>query len=142
MISNNQKNWIASHLFGREGTVPAKYYVGLLLAVPTADQSTPVAEVTTIGTGYARIEFDNDNGVGGALTAATNGIVTNLSEISFAPVGETDYGTVVAVGLFTSQAGGVPIYWSVMSTPKSYTTGDVAFFLSGGIRFQVDEIAD
>ena len=142
MLANFQRDALVNAIAGKDnvnGAIPSQYYIGLLKEIPVADQSTPPAEVSTVNTNYSRMVVGNNKTV---FSPAVNGVVSTVSELSWLPVGEAGYGNVVAVAMFATQTGGLPMYVSVLATPKTYDKDDIPFFLPGGIRFTVQDAVD
>ena len=137
MTLDIQINAIANREYGRVGTPPTDYYIGLLTATPNPD-GTGVVEVSSIGTGYARRVLPNNKTV---LTNAYLGQVSNVAGIEF-PAAVSSWGIVTDVGIFDSQAGGNLLYISTQATAKPFDTGDIAFFDIGDIMWTVQNIQD
>ena len=138
MTTQSQINSIANREFGQTSTpntIPATYYVGLLLASPNPDGSG-VVEVSTGGTAYARQALVNSKS---ALSTAVNGAVSNISAINF-PAATASWGTITDVGIFSALTGGTLLYSSPQAVQKAFDVGDVAFFDVGDIKWTVQNV--
>ena len=137
MTLDIQINAIANREFGRVGTPPTDYYIGLLTATPNPD-GTEIVEVSGLGTGYARQVLPNNKT---AVTNANTGQVFNIAGIDF-PAAASSWGIVTDVGIFDSLTGGNLLYVSTQATAKPFDTGDIAFFDIGDIMWTVQNIQD
>lgn len=77
MNTTHFKNLIMGNIFGtnKSQSIPAKYYIGLSSTKPTLT-GTNVAEPSSVGTGYSRMELTS-------LSVPTNGVITNTEDIQF-----------------------------------------------------------
>lgn len=101
------------------------------------------AEVSTSGTGYARVSvacslanFAGTQGAGSTVASTgTNGTTSNNTAITFgAPVGQwhPTGGLIVGVVAFDAATGGNPWWWGMLSAGKNVNSGDAAPSVAAG----------
>lgn len=102
---------------------PATVYAALYTTAPTP---------TTAGT-----EVAGDTYVRVAVTfgAPVGGISTNSAPVAFPTAGAL-WGTIAAVGIWDSLAGGALLYFGTLTTPKAVDNGDTASFAALALSVQ------
>lgn len=106
-------NCIAGNIFRSKTSpaLPTQYYIGLSKTAP----STSGANVTEPSTsdGYSRIKLDS-------LSAPSNGVVKNLSDINF-PESTGSWGVISHFVIYDSQAvgSGNLLMYGELSTPRT-----------------------
>lgn len=121
-------NDILDQLFGSGS--PATIYFGLYTTAPNAD-GTGGVEVATGS--YARGSLTNNNT---NFPAASGGDKSNATAITF-PTATANWGSIVAVGVFTASSGGTPKYFGALTTPRTVNNGDTFSF--SATQFVVEE---
>lgn len=113
---------ILDHVLGVAALTSPTVYLALYTVAPT--DSTAGTEVSTSGTGYARIA---------ATFAAASGGATSLSGTHTFPTATGDWGTVVAWAVMDSdvEGAGNVLYYGDVSPNKAVNNGDTASFASG-----------
>jgi hypothetical protein len=127
---------------GEVPTMPAQWHVGILTVIPT--DSTAGTEITTSGTNYARQPVDRSltawSGTQGAGTTAassgTSGESSNNATINFGTP-TTNWGTAVALGLYTASTGGTLWRYAALDVSKPLLTGDPVYFPAGALKLRV-----
>lgn len=149
MYSDYLENKIVDWLYrGQVFTPPATRYFALLTA-NTDDDGSPLTEVSTSGTGYARVavasSLANFAGTQGAGTTTastgTSGTTSNNVPVTWGtPIGNwTPSGQVVMVATFDAATGGNLLEYLPLANPKNISVGDPApSFANGQLTFQVD----
>ena len=110
-------------------TSVATVYVALFTAL-SADGDT-VSEVSTSGTGYAR--------VAATFGAPSSGQSTNSAEVAFATA-LTDWGTITHVGIYDASTAGNLLYWAEtdQSCSRQILTGQVWRLPTGELAVSID----
>lgn len=104
--------------------LPASLWLALFTTTPNLAGSGGV-EVSTSGTGYARVELPRVAGTWTGPNNNANQEYNNTSELIF-PVPTGNWGTVTALGIYDAQAQGSLIFVSTIATAKSIMVGDGA----------------
>lgn len=126
------------------GSGPTTLYIGLFTTAPT--DSTAGTEVSTSGTGYARVGISSSlsNWAGtqaaGSTTpsSGTGGTTSNNIAIQFGSP-TANWGTVTAFGIFDAQTGGNLLIYGNLLSPKTVNSGDAApSFAISALSFQID----
>lgn len=112
-------------------TFPANWYVGLFTTLP-GDSNSGV-EVSSVGTGYARVScppsssanWATTQGTSTAPSTGTSGTTYNLVDIVF-PVPQSAWGTVVGFGLFDAATNGNLWYYGSLSNSIVISSGSTA----------------
>jgi hypothetical protein len=125
-ISDYYENKIIDHMLrGQAFTPPSTIYLALYTEAPSdAGGGTEVS-----GGGYARQSF--------TLTAASGGATSNSADITF-PQATSDWGTMVAVGIFDAQTGGNLLMWANLTQPKTVNAGDIFVIKAGDLNISFD----
>lgn len=139
-FSNFLENKLLDQLLGGVAyTFPATIYIGLATAI--SGDGTTFTEVSTSGTGYARITVTANQT---NFPAAVSGSTSNGVAFSF-PTATTAWGTIVAFGVFDSGTvgSGNLLLWgdivvSGVPTPKAIGAGDTASFGINGLTVTLD----
>jgi hypothetical protein len=125
-------------------TYPAQWWVAIFTATPT--DTTAGTEIPTSGTNYGRQAIDRSltawSGTQGAGTTAASSSTTgaygessNNASIIF-PTPTTDWGTAVALGLFTAETGGTLWRYHTLDTSKALFTGDPVYFPASALKIR------
>lgn len=129
-------------------TFPTSVFIALVTSAPTA--STPGTEVSTIGTGYARIEIEcslldmSGTQADGSTAASsgTSGVTSNNAPVDFGTA-TLDWGTIVGAEVWTAVTGGERhFYGSIVDgagapLPRSVIAGDPVSFPAAAMRFKM-----
>lgn len=138
-MSDYLENKLIDHIL-RTATFakPAAIYVALFTALVT--DAGGGTEVSTVGTGYGRIQsgpsdtdwFASQGGTSGA-SSGTGGFTENATEVTFGtPTG--NWGTVVGWGLYDAVTAGNLLIHAPLSVSKAVNNGDAApKFVSGAL---------
>jgi hypothetical protein len=138
-MSNYLENKLIDHLL-RTSTFakPAAVYVALYTVLAT--DAGGGTEVSTVGTGYARIQagpsdaawFASQGGTSGDSNG-TGGLTENATEITFGtPTG--NWGTVVGWALWDAVTAGNMLIHAALSISKTVNNGDAApKFVAGAL---------
>ncbi len=124
-LANTSKDYVVQFFF-RTGTPtkPSAYHIALFTVKP-ADDGTGGTEVSTSGTGYARVQYDPSDANWSARDA--NDKTHNLAQISFAtPTGSG--GTVVAWGAYSASTGGTLYLVGDLTTSRLWASGNPAMY--------------
>lgn len=129
--SDYLENKVLDHLLGRTTyTAPATVYVALYTTAPSdAGGGTEVS-----GGGYARKAVTND---ATNWPAASGGSKSNGTAIVFDEA-SSDWGSVVAFGIFDAASGGNLLYWGALDAPKAVNNGQTARFPAGSLVISED----
>ena len=126
-FSNYLETEILDHVFGAAAyTAPATLYVALHTANPDEDGSG--AEVTTVGTAYARQ----------TVTFTTSGNTTSNDAAVEFPTATANYGTVSHVGVWDASTAGNLLAYAALSSSKTIETGDVFRIPAGDLDITLD----
>ena len=112
--------------------VPSSVWVGLLTSSPS-DASGGV-EVSTSGTGYARVLVLNDTDHWPDAVSSTK---QNAAPIQFATA-TAAWGAVSYVGIYDSDTGGNLLLWGELSFPVSPVVGNAPYFAPGSPNITCD----
>jgi hypothetical protein len=125
-ISDYYENKIIDHMLrGQSFTPPSTIYLALYTEPPS--DSGGGTEVS--GGGYQRQPI--------SLAPASNGATYNVEDIVF-PTATSDWGTIVAVGIFDAQTGGNLLMWAMLTTPKTVNAGDTFIIKAGDLDISFD----
>ena len=105
-------------------TRPTAWYLALYTTAP----SDTGGGTECSGTSYARQSF--------AMTVSGN-TASNSANVEF-PVAGGSWGTIVAVGVFTSVTGGTLIAYGDLTASKTIATGDVLRVPAGDLDITLD----
>lgn len=122
-MSNYLEAQIRAHIF-RTATFakPAHIYVALHTADPAEDGSG--AEVSSVGTGYARVQRDPAD-ANWTAASATDGRTDNAATIAFnSPTG--DWGRITHFSVWDSLTGGNYLMGGALTNAKNVNNGDPA----------------
>jgi len=116
-------------------TNASNWYVAMFYNVPSLDGTTAPNEVA-IGTttGYARLAISRST-TSPALSAPSNGTVSNINALQFAPAATAYNSPIQSIGIFSAATGGTLLMVSELTTYKTIEQGDYGFFNAGGIQF-------
>lgn len=117
---------------GQAYSAPANVFIALYTVAP--GETGGGTEVSTSGTGYARVQLANTTASFAATSTSTK---TNAAAITF-PTATADWGTVVAFGIFDANSAGNLLYYGTLTTSKAINNGDTASFASGAITITED----
>lgn len=125
---------------GTAYTTPSKY-VALFSTDAGLSTNAPTGELS--GGGYNRVKMKDS-----AFNAATSGLVTNNTEVTF-PVATESWGTITHVGIMDALTDGNVLAWATITTPdgtqpmpKNITTADQFVIRANGIKFSIRDSAD
>lgn len=127
MASSTTSNYLFNKqmqhvLKGVNFDAPTQLYVALFTTLPQLN-GTGGVEVSTSGTGYARVAIPQNTGWQGP--SGTNQEYANSTDLTFqVPTG--NWGTIQGSGIFDAAEGG-NLYWvGYLTTTKAITNGDGA----------------
>lgn len=108
-------------------------YVALYTTSPT--DATDGVEVTTSGTGYARISR-----TAGDWNSAVSGAITNATDIRLPSVGEATapFGSCVALAIVDAPTGGNILWYGPLTATVSVNTGDHYRIAASGLTISID----
>lgn len=101
--------------------LPSSLYLALFTTTPNTN-GTGGVEVSTSGTGYARVELARQTATWTGPTG-TSQEYNNTNELVF-PVPTGNWGTIVSLGIFDAASNGNLIFISTIATAKSVQLGD------------------
>lgn len=113
-------------------SIPATLYLSLHTASPT-DTGSHANEVSTSGTGYARLSLATKMGA----TDATTGVSLNTATLTIGPA-TADWGVISYIGIEDAASGGNMLMWGAPSTAKSVPSGDVFQLVPSQLSIQFD----
>lgn len=126
-FSNYLETELLDHVFTNSAyTSPTAVYVSLHTANPDEDASG--AEVTTVGTGYARQA---------GTFSVTGNTATTTAAVEF-PTATADYGTVTHVGIWDASSAGNMLAYAALTASKAISTGDVFRIPTGDLDITLD----
>lgn len=123
-LTDSFANTALDALLGSSTLLGSTVWIGLLLALPNPD-GTGVVEPT--GGAYARVAIAND---ATHWPAASGRAKTHAANIVF-PTASGDWGTVVAVGVFSALTGGVLKLYDLLNEQRTIQNGDNFDFVAG-----------
>jgi len=125
-IADYYENKILDHMLRAQAfTPPSTVYVALYTTAPTdAGGGTEVS-----GGSYARQAV--------TFNAASAGSITNSADITF-PQATTDWGTIVAVGLFDTQTAGNLLWYGNLTTSQTVNNGNIFKISAGNLTVSLD----
>jgi len=130
LFSTACANKVLDHVVGKTTfTLPVACYVALYTVTPTAAGGG--TECTGVGN-YARVAV-----AAASWQAAASGATQNSAAIAFATCATTNWGTVLAFGIFDAITGGNFLTWGPISPEKSITIGDTASFAIGELDLAI-----
>ena len=133
MISYTQANKILNRYFGNvSDTVSGTLYLGLST---TAINNDGTGATEPSGGGYVRVAVTNNKT---NWSNASNGILSNLTEISF-PESSSSWGTVSHVFL-SETIGGAPIYFDALATPRAVQAQTTLIFATNTIQIRMTTV--
>lgn len=126
-FSNYLETKVLDHVFGATAyTAPATLYLALHTANPDEDGSG--AEVSTVGTAYARQTV--------AFTTSGN-TTSNTAAVEY-PTATASFGTVTHVGVYDASTGGNLLAYAALTSSKAIDTGDVFRVPAGDLDITLD----
>ena len=121
-FSDALENNVLDHYFRNQASIgTATVYVALY----TADPSDAGGGTELSGNGYARQAV--------TFGAASGGVISNSGDLTFGPNTTSDWGTVVAAGVFTLSSGGTLLAWTGLTVDKPVAVGDSATIATGAL---------
>lgn len=112
--------------------MPATVYVALFTSIP--DDGGGGTEVSTTGTGYARVAVTNNST---NWPDATGGIKYNGTTIQF-PTAIDSWGTISWVAIYDAATAGNMLLWGETSTDMTPIAGNAPYFSAGGFAVTAD----
>lgn len=109
-------------------TSPTTVYVGLYTVAPS--DTGGGTEVS--GNGYARVA------VTFSAPSGTSPTTCNNQDVLFAANTGSDWGTVVAFGIFDASSAGNLLYWNTLTASKAIAVGDQAHFAASSLTISED----
>ena len=124
-FSDYSENKVLDFLLRGAAFAVPNLYLGLFTSSNGLESNIPSAqtEVTTSGTGYARVAVPSYTG----FSAASSGQSSNVATFEF-PVAQSDWGTITHGALMDAETGGNVIWWSALSAPRVVYSGDTIRF--------------
>ena len=105
------------------------YGTSLYVALHTADPDTGGSEVSTSGTGYARIQVTN--------WSRTNQTISNGGTVTFATA-TAGWGTVTHVAVWSASTSGTMLFSGALASSVVVSTNGRPEFSTGQIAFTID----
>ena len=114
---------------GSAYTAPTTLYLALFTANTGLETNSPSAEVSTVGTAYARqaVTF---------ATAASGASSTNAT-VTF-PAATANFGTITHVAVMDASTAGNVLFHGAVTTSKTIETGDTFQVSSGNLTVSLD----
>ena len=148
LLSTTARVNVLNNISGKSGSFTIGSNGNCWLGLSTADPGNTGSSFTEPATAsnYARVNIYSLMG-----TPTTSGAVTSIandSDINFNmavkqsdPSAATgaDWGTIVAVGLFTASTGGSPYAWGLLDTSVSVPTQSSLHFYQGKFKISIQE---
>lgn len=103
--------------------LPSSLYLALFTTTP-GTSGTGGVEVSTSGTGYARVELPRQTGTWTGPSGSSQEY-NNTNELIF-PVPTGNWGTIVSLGIYDAASNGNLVFISTISTAKAINLGDGA----------------
>lgn len=139
MASSTLSNWASQQLMDyllkgtAAPTFPATLYLALFTTTPTLS-GTGGVEVSTSGTGYARVALSRSTSTWTGQTGGNDQMYTNTNELVF-PVPTGNWGNIVSLGIYDAATAGNLVMISTITTSKPISLGDGApRVLAGQLR--------
>ena len=104
--------------------LPSKVYLGLSSSAPDVDGSGATEPLASAG--YSRVELNS-------LDVPTNGVITNMSEISF-PESSASWGTVTHFVLYDAPVNGNLLMFNVLSQARSVEQATIVMVKAGSLK--------
>ncbi len=123
-FSDYLEDKLLRHVFTNTSyTSPTTIYVALYTVAPT--DAGGGTEVSTTSTGYARQ-------TGAFSVSGTGTTATNSAAIEY-PTATSNWGTIVAVGLFDAASTGNLLAWADLTTNRTIGSGDIFRIPAGSL---------
>ena len=131
--SNYLENAVLDHILGGpDFTRPASVFLALFTTNP--GETATGTEVSTSGTGYARVEVTNDDQ---NWPASSGGVKSNALVIAF-PQATATWNTVTHYAMFDAATAGNMLFYSPLTQSRNVPAGDAPRFLAGQLTFTAD----
>jgi len=105
---------------------PANFYIALFKVTIPNPANEGGTEISSSGTGYARVLIEADPNKWDGPNAGTSGReLSNKEDIVFG-VPSADWGTIVGAGIYDAASGGNLYYTATLTTQKTVSNGDGA----------------
>ena len=132
-VTTYSANGFLDRMFRNQAFTVSANWVSLHTA--TSSDATPGTEAT--GTGYGRVEINENGGASPAWGTVSNGVVTNGADVSFGAPGGS-WGTVVGMGIYdASTAGNQLMYGNDVVDQAIGTESTDVLFPAGDLDFAV-----
>lgn len=133
-VTDYAENLVLDAILGDDhgGSIPDVIYVALFTSDPTEAGSG--TEVSDDGTGYARVEVENDttNWPAAASSTKVNGTTITFPEV------EDDWGIVTHWAIFDAATGGNALLYGELAVPVTPTPGPAPYFVPGSLIIGCD----
>ena len=127
-------NMILDWAIGRRQSLPVhdKVFLGLCSNDPEADGGT-FNELS--GNGYSRVLIHQYNETyPGLITASANRVVSNIKQIGFTKATGGAWAQAKGYGLFTTETGGTPFFYTALGKAVDTAEGAVFLFDPGELK--------
>ena len=124
---------------------PETLFIGLFSGTPTDDAGGGLTEVSTSGTGYARISTsasDWDAAVANATGTATSKTNGTAKTFGTASANWASSANITYFGLFNAVSAGLLRNFGALTTPKPVLSGDTPSFAIGALVVQMGDPGD
>lgn len=121
-------NCVAGNIFKTKTApaIPTQYYIGLSTTTPNLNGSG-VTEPSA-SAGYSRVLLSN-------LSAPTNGLITNLSSISFNE-STSQWGRITHYVIYDSKTGGNLLIYDELSPPQTIDAKNALYIKEGTLKLR------
>ena len=134
-FSDYSENKVLNYLLRGETFAVPNLYLALFTSSNGLESNTPASqtEISTSGTGYARVAIPSYTG----FASAASGQTTNVSTFEF-PTAQVDWGTITHGALMDAETGGNVVWWSALSAPRVIYSGDTVRFAPSTVAVILD----
>lgn len=132
--SNYWRDFLIDHIARTDGTLPTTFHFALFTTAPNF--LTGLGGTECSGTGYGRIGVARstanfDASLGG------NGATQNTNEIQFSASANSDWGTIVAAGVYDAATLGNFLWGANLASSKVVNNGDPVSIPAGDADFSL-----
>ena len=139
-MAGSKSNYLENKLLdavlgGPAFSLPANVYIALSTAAYSETATgASMNEVSTSGTGYARVAIANNTT---NWPAASNGIKANANAITF-PAATAAWGTVLSFYIVDAATNGNVLYGGDLASSRTVNSGDTCSFATSAITITED----
>lgn len=141
-MSNTLEELILDYLFRSSATFTKPADIAIALATGAIGEAETGAITNEVpnSNGYARQSLSPNDGNWKDPSTSTQGVVNNLSDITFGPASGGNWGTITHVAILdsTTHGGGNLLFYGQLNTAKAVNNGDTFKFNAGNLNIQLN----